>query len=135
MLIATETKSKFEPRALVNCMVKLRKFEKRTSGTVICDKDGNLLDPAVIEEEFHRQLEWVQVDHPNLINGSIVVSEAYRVSRSLWHVQQIRGWMMPPLTCKTGGRELRTSKGVGAMAGCETTTLRSAFLLRNCVCN
>eukprot|EP00957_Ditylum_brightwellii_P129552 9881712-Ditylum_brightwellii.AAC.1 len=64
-------------------MVQLLESEGHTLGPVNFNKEGDLLPTSEVGKGFHNQLEHIQTTHPTLINGSVDVMEAYRVSRSL----------------------------------------------------
>eukprot|EP00957_Ditylum_brightwellii_P170539 12981988-Ditylum_brightwellii.AAC.1 len=59
------------------------KAEGHMEGPVMCKADGTLLSTNKVKEEFHDQLQHVQVSHPNLIDPTADVAELYSISHSL----------------------------------------------------
>jgi len=57
--------------------------EGHHSGSAFCHKNGKCIRSYEIDEEFHKQLERVQIDHPNLIEQKLDVSEWFSIFRSL----------------------------------------------------
>jgi len=83
MLAASETKSGFKVRCWLERLVDILRRERKFAGPAFCYVSGRAVRSSEMDGEFHMQLERVQENHPDLIQPSVMVSEAFSVYRSL----------------------------------------------------
>ena len=79
LLLAAVTNSSLNPRFWVEKLVKNKEEKNQVSGQAISDSQGFILSHHLVDEEFHTQLELVQVQRPDLIPSSISVRKDYRI--------------------------------------------------------
>ena len=83
MMSVSETKSGFKVREWVERLASVLVKEGHTSGPAFCHPDGKCLRAFEIDEEFHKQLEKIQISHPMLIEPKLDVTEWFSIFRSL----------------------------------------------------
>ena len=82
LLLAAVTNSGLNPRSWVKRLVKDKEERNLVSGPAISDSQGFILAHHLIDEEFHTQLELVQLQRPDLIPNAISVRKDYGIFRS-----------------------------------------------------
>ena len=83
MLAAERTNSGFEIGKWTRRVAKMLKLEGKTSGPVLCNEDGSLINAYEIDAEFHRQLVKIQEGRPDLLHNRVNVETEFSIFRSL----------------------------------------------------
>ena len=83
MMSASLTGSGFEVRKWIHRLARLLDAEGHVNGPAFCKSNGESLTPGEVDEEFQRQLEEIQITHPNLIEPSLSIREWFSIFRSL----------------------------------------------------
>ena len=83
MLSVSVTKSGFQVRRWMERVAEILVEENRFSGPAFCQQDGACIQMSKIDQEFHTQLEKVQISHPSLVEPKLDVTEWFSIFRSL----------------------------------------------------
>lgn len=83
MMSASTTGSGFEVRKWVEQLAEILVTEGHISGPAFCHENGKSIRAFEIDEEFHDQLEKIQIEKPHLIESKLDVREWFSIHRSL----------------------------------------------------
>ena len=83
MMSVSETQSGFKVRKWMERLVLFLRMENNVQGPAFCTRSGTPISYGDVEEEFHSQLEQIQILHPNFIEPSLNVREWFSIFRSL----------------------------------------------------
>jgi len=83
MLAASYTQSGFKVRCWLERLVSILVIERKFAGPAFCHESGKVVRSLEMDAEFHVQLEAVQESNSDLIQSSVIVSEAFSIYRSL----------------------------------------------------
>ena len=83
MVSVSVTDSKFQVRKWIERLVEVLKKERRGLGPAFCDKDGEMLSYAWVDERFVEEVKRVQNSHPHLIDAGSDVAENFSIYRSV----------------------------------------------------
>ena len=83
MLSVAKTSSKLEVRKWIERLEEVLRLEQRGLGPAFCDRHGDMLPFAWVDERFVEEVKQVQLSHPQLIESSIDVEEKNSIFRSI----------------------------------------------------